>query len=145
MLNSDVLFHPQMLADLLESNHPDALLISDTDTNPLGDEEMKIKVRDQLVVDISKEIDPLDADGENVGIVKRGGSESFSAIHERLIASGAKKDWAPRAFLEYARHYPLHALSTGGLPWIEIDFPQDYQRAVSEIFPQIESQLQHVR
>ena len=54
MLNSDVLFHPQMLADLLESNHPDALLISDTDTNPLGDEEMKIKVRNQLVVDISK-------------------------------------------------------------------------------------------
>ena len=28
VLNSDVLFHPQMLADLLESNHPDALLIS---------------------------------------------------------------------------------------------------------------------
>jgi len=147
VLNSDVLFHPQMLADLLESNHPDALLISDTDTNPLGDEEMKIKVRDQLVVDISKEIDPLDADGENVGIVKFGaaGAKVLVQYMNGLIASGAKKDWAPRAFLEYARHYPLHALSTGGLPWIEIDFPQDYQRAVSEIFPQIESQLQHVR
>src|SRR5918996_3033034 len=46
VLNSDVLFHPQMLADLLESNHPDALLISDSDPNPLGDEEMKIKVKD---------------------------------------------------------------------------------------------------
>jgi choline kinase len=123
------------------------LLISDTDTNPLGDEEMKIKVRDQLVVDISKEIDPLDADGENVGIVKFGaaGAKVLVQYMNGLIASGAKKDWAPRAFLEYARHYPLHALSTGGLPWIEIDFPQDYQRAVSEIFPQIESQLQHVR
>ncbi|HET9527056.1 MAG TPA: NTP transferase domain-containing protein, partial [Pyrinomonadaceae bacterium] len=43
VLNSDVLFHPQMLADLLESDYGDALLISDADPNPLGDEEMKIK------------------------------------------------------------------------------------------------------
>ena len=145
VLNSDVLFHPQMLADLLESSHPDALLISDTDPNPLGDEEMKIKVRDRLVVDISKEIDPLDADGENVGIVKFGpaGAKVLVQYMDQLIANGSRKDWAPRAFLEYARRHPLHALSTRGLPWIEIDFPEDYQRAVSEIFPQIESQLQH--
>jgi L-glutamine-phosphate cytidylyltransferase len=147
VLNSDVLFHPQMLADLLESNHPDALLISDVDPNPLGDEEMKIKVRDQLVVDISKEIDPLDADGENVGIVKFGaaGAKVLVQYMNELIANGAKKDWAPRAFLEYARHHPLHALSTDGLPWIEIDFPEDYQRAISQILPQIELQLQHFR
>lgn len=145
VLNSDVLFHPQMLADLLESSHPDALLISDSDPNPLGDEEMKIKVRDRLVVDISKEIDPLHADGENVGIVKFGpaGAKVLVQYMDQLIANGSKKDWAPRAFLEYARRHPLHALSTRGLPWIEIDFPEDYQRAVSEIFPQIESQLQH--
>ena len=147
VLNSDVLFHPQMLADLLESSYPDALLISDMDTNPLGDEEMKIKVRNHLVVDMSKELDPLDADGENVGIVKfsPSGAKLLVEYMDRIIGSGAVKHWAPRAFLEYARHHPLHALSTGGLPWIEIDFPQDYQRAVSEIFPQIESQLQHVR
>jgi L-glutamine-phosphate cytidylyltransferase len=147
VLNSDVLFHPQMLADLLESNHPDALLISDTDATPLGDEEMKIKLQDEFVVDISKTMSPLDADGENVGIVKFGaaGAKVLVEYMNELIANGAKKDWAPRAFLEYARHHPLHALSTGGLPWIEIDFPEDYQRAVSQIFPQIDSQLQHSR
>ena len=108
---------------------------------------MKVKVQDHLVVDISKQIDPLEADGENVGIVKFGaaGAKVLVQYMNELIANGAKKDWAPRAFLEYARHHPLHALSTGGLPWIEIDFPEDYQRAVSEILPQIESQLQHVR
>ena len=31
VLNSDVLFHPQLLADLLESSRDNALLISDTD------------------------------------------------------------------------------------------------------------------
>ena len=147
VLNSDVLFHPQMLADLLECEHGDALLISDTDPNPLGDEEMKIKMRDRFVVDISKQMDPLEADGENVGIVKfsASGAKHLVEYMNELIGSGELKHWAPRAFLEYARRHPLHALSTGGLPWIEIDFPEDYRRAVSEIFPQIESQLLHFR
>ena len=141
VLNSDVLFHPQMLADLLGSDYAAALLISDADPNPLGDEEMKIKVNDHLVVDISKEIDPLEADGENVGIVKfsASGARILVEYMDRLIAAGAVKDWAPRAFLEFARNHPLYALSTRGLPWIEIDFPEDYQRAVNEVLPKIES------
>lgn len=143
VLNSDVLFHPQMLADLLESDRDDALLISDTDPNPLGDEEMKVKVKEELVVDISKDIDPMEADGENVGIVKfsPSGARLLVDYMNTLIASGGgMKDWAPRAFREFARRHPLHALSTRGLPWIEIDFPEDYQRAVNEVYPKIESQ-----
>lgn len=149
VLNSDVLFHPDLLAKLLNSSRDDALLISDQNlqTNPLGDEEMKVKVKDGLVVDISKGISPLEADGENVGIVKFGaaGAKVLIRYMNELIARGAKNDWAPRAFLEYARHHPLHALSTDGLPWIELDFPEDYQRALTGIYPQIESQLQHFR
>ena len=142
VLNSDVLFHPQMLADLIESDRDDALLISDTDPSPLGDEEMKVKVKEELVVDISKDIDPLEADGENVGIVKfsASGAKLLLDYMNTIIESGAVKDWAPRAFREFARRHPLHALSTRGLPWIEIDFPEDYQRATNEIFPKIESQ-----
>lgn len=143
VLNSDVLFHPQLLTNLLTSSSDDALLISDTEkeTNPLGDEEMKVKVKEDLVVDISKDMDPLEADGENVGIVKFGafGAKVLVDYMDQLIATGAVKDWAPRAFREFARNHPLHALSTGGLPWIEIDFPEDYQRAVAEIYPRIES------
>jgi choline kinase len=141
VLNCDVLFHPQLLADLLESEHDDALLLSDTDAGPMGDEEMKVKVQNQLVVDISKEMDPLDADGENVGIVKfsAAGARLLIEYMDALIGSGELKHWAPRAFLEFACNHPLHALSTRGLPWIEIDFPEDYRRAVDEVLPQIES------
>src|SRR5262249_17774863 len=141
VLNSDVLFHPQLLANLLESSSDDALLLSDTDATPLGDEEMKVKLNEDLVVDISKDMDPVEADGENVGIVKfsAAGAQALVVYMDQLIASGAKKDWAPRAFREFALSHPLHAMSTGGLPWIEIDFPQDYQRAVREIYPRIES------
>jgi len=143
VLNCDVLFHPQLLANLLESSHPDALLLSDTQTTPLGDEEMKVKLREDLVIDISKKMDPSEADGENVGIVKfsPAGATALLGYMDQLLATGAKKDWAPRAFREFALHHPLHALSTGGLPWIEIDFPEDYERAVTEIYPRIDSAL----
>lgn len=141
VLNCDVLFHPQLLGDLLEPTRDDALLISDTEkeTTPLGDEEMKVKVKEQLVVDISKDMDPNEADGENVGIVKfsANGAKLLVEYMNKLIETGAVKDWAPRAFREFARHHPLHALSTRGLPWIEIDFPEDYRRATEEILPAI--------
>jgi choline kinase len=141
VLNCDVLFHPELLKNLLESSHDNALLLSDTDTSPMGDEEMKVKLRDGVVIDIAKSLDPLDADGENVGIVKfsAAGATALVGYMDQLIANGGGKDWAPRAFREFAQHHPLHALSTRGLPWIEIDFPEDYQRAVTEIYPQINS------
>ena len=143
VLNSDVLFHPQLLSNLLESSHDDELLLWDTQPAPLGDEEMKVKLKDGLVIDISKQMDPREADGENVGIVKfsAAGARALVGYMDALVASGAKKDWAPRAFREFALRHPLHALSTGGLPWTEIDFPEDYQRAVNEIYPRIELAL----
>ena len=53
VMNCDVLFHPQLLVDLVTARHDDALLISFTD-GPLGDEEMKIKVRCGRVMEIAK-------------------------------------------------------------------------------------------
>jgi choline kinase len=141
VLNSDVLFHPQILKDLLESSHDNALLISyqQETTEPLGDEEMKVKVKEDVVIDISKEINPLEADGENVGIVKFGpaGAKQLIEYMDDLIAKGSSNAWAPRAFLEFATHHKLHAVSTRGYPWIEIDFPEDYQKAVDEVYPDI--------
>jgi len=142
VLNSDVLFHPQMLADLLTARYEDALLIAyrnDASTQ-LGDEEMKIKVSAGQVVDINKTMNPYEADGENVGIVKFGceGASLLSRQISTLIAKGKQRAWAPSAFREFARLRPLHAIGTRGLPWIEIDFPEDYYAAIYKILPQIE-------
>ena len=32
----------------------------------------------------------------------------------------------------FAQEQPLYAIGTRGYPWIEIDFPDDYQRALLE-------------
>jgi choline kinase len=96
-------------------------------------------VREGRVIEISKEIDPASCDGENVGIAKFGPEGSRLLVEEMdaLVASGYLRHWAPRAFGEFALKQPLHAVSTRGLPWIEIDFPEDYSRAVAEILPRL--------
>jgi len=139
VLNADVFFHTQLLADLVSTQYEDALLVSYEPLGTLGDEEMKVKVRKGVVADISKQMDPAEADGENVGIVKFGPSGAAFLIEQMdaLVAAGNLRAWAPRAFQAFAASQPLHAISTRGFPWIEIDFPEDYRRAVEKIYPEI--------
>ncbi len=143
VLNCDVLFHPALLEDLLTSRHENALLLGyrEADQPSFGDEEMKVKVRGGRVRDMSKTMDPAEADGENLGIVKFGarGAAALVDIMDRVVGEGRLREWAPRAFAEFAQQHPLHAIGTRGLPWIEIDFPEDYERAVNEVLPHIES------
>lgn len=142
VMNCDVLFHPGLLLDLLSARHPNALLVSypDRDEPAYGDEEMKVRLRRGRVVDIRKDLPLDDTDAENVGIAKfdAEGAATLAGVLERLVASGATRDWAPRAFGEFAREHDLFAVGTRGLPWTEIDTPADYQRAVTVVFPAIQ-------
>ncbi len=137
--NCDVLFHPQLLIDLLTSRYDDALLIDYTD-GPLGDEEMKIKVRRGCVLEIAKTLSGRESDGENVGIAKfsAAGARMLSGFLDARVAAGGLRDWVPHAFGDFARIRPLHAVGTRGYPWTEIDFPEDYEHAVRRVLPAIE-------
>jgi choline kinase len=142
VLNADVLFHPQLLSDLLDSRYEDALLVSypGDASAPLGAEEMKVKIRGGRVASIGKGLDPRKADAENVGIVKFGceGAHLLTRKLDELISAGVHRDWAPRAFRDFCLERPLYAIGTRGFPWVEIDFPEDYEHAINEILPLIE-------
>lgn len=142
VMNCDVLFHPQVLHDLLTSRHENALLVAYREAGvALGDEEMKVKVRCGQVADISKEMDPSEADGENVGVAMFGsdGTRLLVEVLDSIVARGGSREWVPRAFQHFARLRPLHVVSTRGYPWTEIDFPDDLERARSEVLPAIEA------
>lgn len=145
VMNCDVLFHPAMLADLLTARYDNALLVGYPEMNApaMGDEEMKVQVRRGRVVDIDKRLCNDGTDGENVGIVKFGadGARSLIAIMDELIAAEHLRAWAPRAFQAFARDHALYAIGTRGLPWTEIDTPEDYRYAVDEIYPAIRQSL----
>lgn len=139
VLNADVLFHEQLLWDLLTSRDEDALLMAARRGERYSDEEMKIQVRGGCVAAIAKTIDAANADGENVGIAKFGASGARVLVHElrEALVGGGTREWLPRAFDSFARLRPLHVVETRGFPWIEVDSPEDYWRACTTVFPAI--------
>jgi len=142
VMNCDVLVHPQLLVDLITSKHEDALLLAYREPGTqYGDEEMKVRVRRGCVLEMSKTMDPHEADGENLGVVKFGKEGARLLIDKMtaLVEAGELKAWVPRAFSAFAQERPLHVIGTRGYPWIEIDFPEDYRRAVEEVLPQIDT------
>jgi choline kinase len=140
ILNGDVLFHDQLLRDLLTARYEDALLVSARGA-AFTDEEMKVCVRGGRVVDVAKTLSDDTADAENVGIAKFGADGSRLLVEElnAIVASGAVKVWAPAAFAAFSRRRPLYAVESRGFPWIEIDFPEDYWRACSEVAAAIDA------
>jgi choline kinase len=148
VLNCDVLFHPQMLEDLLASRFDDALLVASRgDAPPYGAEEMKVCIRRGLVSAISKTLSDEDSDAENVGIARFSPAGAAALVNHmnRIVAGGEIREWLPRAFAEFAADRPLHAIDSRGYPWIEIDFPEDYWRACSDVLPAIDADLRRGR
>ena len=142
ILNSDVLFSPRLLERLLSAPHGDGLLI-DLRAD-LGEEEMKMMVDgDGRVRQISKNLDPAQADGENVGIVRlsRMGAERFFEVGDRMTREHEWNHWVPFAVDQICASHPFFAVSTGDIPWIEIDYLHDLKRARESVFPLIHEDL----
>lgn len=139
VLNGDVLFHDQLLWDLLTSRDEDALLMAARRGERYSDEEMKIRVRRGCVEAIAKTMDAADADGENVGIAKFGATGARILVEElnQAVAGGGTREWLPRAFETFARRRPLHVVETRGFPWTEVDSPEDYWHACADVLPAI--------
>lgn len=137
VLNSDVLAPPILFERLLRAPAPDAVLVERG--HDFEAEDMKVTLRGWQVVDFSKSLPPERAHAHNVGAAKfsQPGGSHLATYLERLVADGHENDWVPTAFLEFANHWPLAAVATDGLPWIEIDYPADLARARSEVEPAI--------
>jgi L-glutamine-phosphate cytidylyltransferase len=147
VLNCDVVFHPVLLSDLLTARHENALLLAyrEADQAPFGDEEMKVKVRCGRVVDMSKRMGAADADGENLGVVKFGpeGAAVLVDIMDHLVAAGGLRDWAPRAFAEFARHAPAPRQSgREATPGSRSTSPRTTGVPLRDVLPEIEADAQ---
>jgi len=137
VLNSDVLFHPQMLRNLLQHPAENALLIDFK--AELGEEEMKVITQNSIIKHISKNIPPSEAEGENVGIVKlsKDGARAVFDVAGQCIKNEEWNFWVPYAVDMLAQKINFYAVSTEGLPWIEIDYFHDLERARTTILPAI--------
>jgi len=137
ILNSDVLAQPLLFDRLLQSPAPDAILVERGEA--FEAEDMKVMLNGSLVVDFGKDLPPDRAHAHNVGAAKFSaeGAARLVGYLEHLVTTGHANDWVPVAFREFARQWPLTAVTTDGLPWIEIDYAEDLTRARLEIAPAI--------
>jgi choline kinase len=137
ILNSDVLALPALFDRLLQSPAANAILVERG--NRFEAEDMKVRLNGSQVVDFGKNLPSEHAHAHNVGVAKFSAEGPARLIEclERLVATGHENDWVPVAFGEFARQWPLTAVATDGLPWIEIDYAEDLTRARLEIEPSI--------
>jgi choline kinase len=142
LMDADVLYHPDILSRLMHSPHRNCFLL-DRNFVP-GDEPVKIAVRDGLMVEFRKQLDPglqYDYLGESVGFFRLAPdcAARIARVCERFESEGlgdAPHEEALRqVLLENPSAFAFEDIT--GLPWIEIDFPNDVRRAQDEILPAI--------
>lgn len=138
IMDADVLFHEKLITRLVRSKNSNCFLLDECfeDTG----EEMKLFVRGNRVIGISKH-NSFDCDfvGEGVGFFKLSANDChiLKNILEEFERMG-------KVNVEYedALHELLHHCSVGferveNLPWIEIDFEEDIEKARREILPRL--------
>ena len=133
LMDADVLYDARLLARLLGSALPNCLLL-DRDIEP-GDEPVKLCIARGQIVDFHKRPSrPYQWHGESVGFFRLApdAAAELAARAEDYVASG-------RGGMEYEEPIRDMILASppgrfgfediSGLPWTEIDFPEDVAKA----------------
>ncbi|MFQ5953565.1 MAG: NTP transferase domain-containing protein [Kiloniellales bacterium] len=141
LMDGDVLYDRRLMQRLMASRHRNCFLI-DQDFEP-GDEPVKLCLRDGAIVDFHKKVGDIDFDscGESVGFFRFEPAVAVEilAAGEAHAAAGRHDLWYEEAIrdvlLEAPNRFGYEDIT--GLPWIEIDFPEDIRRAESEVLPRL--------
>lgn len=143
LMDADVLYDYRLLQRLVQSPQADCFLL-DRHFEP-GEEPVKLCLRQGLAVEFRKQISDnliYDTVGESVGFFR------FSEAIARRLAFRCQqyieqsRPEAPHEealrdiLLETPERFGVEDIT--GLPWIEIDFPDDIHRAEQAILPQLQ-------
>ncbi|MEH1851023.1 MAG: phosphocholine cytidylyltransferase family protein [Nostoc sp.] len=143
LMDADVLCDRRIIERLVKTNIPNSFLL-DRDFEP-GDEPVKLCVKDNYLVEFRKQVAlglVYDLIGESVGFFRFGSAAAQRLANrtEKYVADGRNDEPYEEVIrdllLETPEEFGYEDIT--GLPWLEIDFPQDIQRAQNDILPQIE-------
>jgi len=139
IMDADVLCPASFVTRLVNSPHPNAILIDETVRQ--DSEERMAVIAGGRVLALTKQrpTPPADLLGEGVGFLKvtRRDSEAMVAAMEPFVTKGMLDMEYEDTWEAFFRAVPVGYEKVGGQPWIEIDFPEDITRAEREILPRI--------
>jgi choline kinase len=140
LMDGDVLYPTEILRRLLDSPHPTALLI-DRDYSTADDDPVLVPINNGRPFDfIKKWQGEAEQIGESIGFFKVSPDDLPDLIRfTQSMSAGrgraASYDDVLRKLIQAGR---FGHEDVTGLPWTEIDFPGDVERATFEILPAIE-------
>lgn len=136
VINADVLADPQIYRRLLETDGNALAFDSGTGTQS---EEMKVQFNADRLQSINKTMNSDHSHGENLGILKFDphGAKLLMDAAGQIVAEGRLNEWAPAAVDAIAQEIPIRGIDIAGLPWTEIDFPEDLEHARNHVWPKI--------
>jgi choline kinase len=138
-MDADVLYDWRLLDRLLGSEQANCILIARGDPDP---EWLEVRIRDDRIVAFDKGVTLLDYDtrAEWIGFAR------FSALTAARLADAIER-YVDSGRVDVIYEKPMRDVilaadafgfeDVTGLPWIEIDFPEDLRRARSGILPQL--------
>ena len=139
LMDADVLYDPSLLRRLTGSPYRNCLLI-DRDLEP-GEEPVKICLRGGRIVDFGKIVEGnFEVVGEWPGFLRLGPemADKLAAAAEAYVFSGRHEEPYEPAIRDVLLGEPADRFGCEditGLPWIEIDTPEDLRRARDVIAP----------
>ena len=142
LMDGDVLYDHRLMARLLGSARPDSLLL-DREIEP-GDEPVKLCIRDGQIVDFRKKpTEAHDFYGESVGFF-RFTPQTAAELADRAeayVTSGRRAmeyEEPIRDMLMQSTPGRFGYEDVTGLPWTEIDFPEDVVKAAG-LLPELQA------
>lgn len=141
LMDADVLYDEALVERLIKSHHENCLLL-DRGFDP-GDEPVKICVREGEIVEFRKWLSAeFDFCGESVGFFKLSAEVAKKVIvqTELYLRQGRRDEPYEETIRDVLLTSPPGTFSfedISGMPWIEIDFAVDIERAKTEIMPRI--------
>jgi choline kinase len=141
LMDADVLYDARLIKRLCESEHQNCLLF-DADFED-GEEPVKICLSEGEIVDFGKTVvENYDRHGESVGFFRFSSevASHLAGIVAGYVESGRSAEMYEEPIRDLLRATPPGTFGVEditGLPWIEIDFPDDVARAESEVLPRL--------
>ncbi len=139
IMDADVLYHDKLLIKLAESENRNCFLLDKS--SEYAGEEMMLFVKDTKVIGISK-VYSYDCDfkGEGVGFFKLSSNDchKLKNILEEFKQAGKVDVEYEDSLHELLSQCSVGFESVDNLPWIEIDFEEDIERAGRDILPRLE-------
>ncbi|RMF84181.1 MAG: phosphocholine cytidylyltransferase family protein [Nitrospirae bacterium] len=140
LMDADVLYDRRLLDRLLQAPQADCCLL-DRELEA-GEEPVKLCLRGGRPVELRKRPEPgvrYDLCGESVGFFRlsEAAARRLVEIAGGYLARGARHAPHEEAVRDLLRERPFGVAEVTGLPWIEIDFPEDAARAERQVLPRL--------